>query len=87
MRRVQAFSHCTQDVDDLAPAPRLLLDPIAQRLAAHVFHRDEQLVVEQADLEHGDDVGVCELRHRERFAIEPIVVCPVTMQLEGDVAT
>ena len=52
----------------LAPRAPLLADPVAHRDPVDVFHRHEDAVAVQADVVHGHDRGVVELRHRLRLA-------------------
>jgi hypothetical protein len=49
--------------EPLAPRPRLA-EAVLQRAAAHVLHREEDAPLVDADVVHGDDVGVGEAGHR-----------------------
>jgi len=87
MRGRESLAGLEQHLDDLAPPAGRRGEPASQRFAAHVLHRDIQTIVDGCDLEHGDDVRVGELRHRDRFAVETIVARPGAMKLECDLAT
>jgi hypothetical protein len=59
-----------EHVDHLAPRPARRLQPLAQRAAVVQLHDEEDLVLDGADLVHGDDVGMRQARHRLRLAQE-----------------
>ena len=70
-RRVRALEPATRlEVrrEDVARAPLLLAQPLAERETTHVLHRDEDLVAEGADVVGGDDVRVRDLGHGLRLA-------------------
>ena len=57
-----------EHVDDLAPGSRLGGEPALDRPARDELHRQEDLVLEHADVVHGDDVRVLEPGDRLRLA-------------------
>jgi hypothetical protein len=63
-----------EPVEHLAPAARLLLQPLPQRSPLDELHRDEHVVAHLADLVDGDDLGVAETRHGLCFAHQACVV-------------
>jgi hypothetical protein len=58
--------------DDLAPCSLALPQPSAQRGPFDELHRDEPRVPDAAHLVDRDDVGVRELRHRLRLALQAL---------------
>jgi hypothetical protein len=72
MRGGEPGARFAHHAHDLAPRPRLLLQPLAQRLALDELHRDEHAVAGQrADVVHRDDVRMRQPRERLRFAQQP----------------
>jgi hypothetical protein len=67
VRRVQAAAGAGERGDDLVPRARFG-EPAPQGHALDVLHRNEQAIVGQADVVHGDHVGVREPSHRLRLA-------------------
>ena len=72
VRRLEASPRLDQRVQHLANGGAIGLDPLSQRPSLDVLHRDEDAIVDLADLIHGDDVGMGQLGHRLSFADEPI---------------
>ena len=65
----QAPARLHEDLHDLAPCPRLVLEP-GREIAGDELHRHEELLVHRAHVEHRDDVGVREPRHGLRLALQ-----------------
>ena len=63
VRGGEAPARLGEHVDHLAPGARLLLEPLAQRLALDELQGDEHLVAVLADVIHGHDMGVGEAGH------------------------
>ena len=59
-------------IEDRLHGARLGREPALESLAFDAFHDDEDLVIHLAHLEHGDHVGVRDLRHALRFAAQAI---------------
>ncbi len=68
VRGLDAAASLDEHRDDLAPAPRGRRQPAGQGLPLDELHGDEQLIIVHPDIEHADDIGVGELRHRLRLA-------------------
>ena len=66
----EALADLDEHRDDLAPRELLRVEPVAQRPAREVLHREEDLALVDADVEDADDVRVRHLRHRLRLAHE-----------------
>jgi hypothetical protein len=78
-----------EDREQLAPRTWRLGDPLAEGDAVDHLHGQEDLAVGDADVVHGDDVGVGELRHGLGFAEEALGGRAVDVsadELEGDPA-
>jgi hypothetical protein len=58
-------------------------DALLQRLALDVLEHDERHAVVLARVQHGDDVGVLELRHRARLAAEALDVLDLSADRSG----
>jgi hypothetical protein len=85
----EAASGLQEHGDDLGPRPRLT-QPLAQGLAAHELHGEEDLVAGLADLVDVDDVRVREpgegLGLAEEGGAGPGVAARVVHELDGDLA-
>ena len=68
VRGREAAPRRDEDVEDLAPRAGLVGEPALDRPARDELHRQEHLVLEHADVVHGDDVRVRQARHRLRLA-------------------
>ncbi len=71
--RRQAVACRLERGDDLAPLAAVGDQPLRERQTLHQLHRDEHAVIDAADVEHGHDVGVRQLRHRLRLAQQRVV--------------
>jgi hypothetical protein len=72
MRRQQAARRLDEHVDDLAPRPRIFLQPGREGVALHELHCDVNVtVVGGTDVVDRHDIGVRELRDRLRLPAEP----------------
>lgn len=70
-----ATASCRDDhAHHFAPAPRCL-DPLAEAHAVDQLHRDERVVLEVADVEHGHDRGMRESRECLRFTMQARAMC------------
>ncbi len=92
VRGREAAPRRDEHVEDLAPRPRLVGEPALDRPAGDELHRQEHLVLEHADVVHGDDVRVLQPRDRLRLAQQARArrvlraALPRFDQLEGDLA-
>ena len=91
VRGGQAPAGGDEDVEDLAPRARLLREPALDRPTGDELHRQEHLVVDDADVVNGDDVRVLEARDRLCFTQQArprrvLHALPGLDQLEGDLS-
>ena len=89
----QAARRLQEHVHDLAPGPRVALEPAGQGVALDELHRDVQIaVVGGADVVDADHVGVGQLGDRLGLAAQPLLgvlggeLEPRAQQLERDLA-
>jgi hypothetical protein len=73
VRGGEATAGIDDHAHDLAPGVRLL-HPLAEAHALDELHRDERVVDDVADVEHGDDGWMREQRERLRLAVQPRAV-------------
>jgi hypothetical protein len=71
MRGLQPTAGADEHAHDLAPIARRRGSPGRQGLPVDVFHGDEELLADGADVVHGDYVRVREPCHGLRFALQP----------------
>ena len=60
-----------EDLEHRIRVARFRAQPRPQRSTVDILHRDEELLAEQSDVVHRDDVGVGETCHRLRLAGQP----------------
>ena len=87
VRRRQGPGGLNEHRDDLRSGARLVGEPLRQRRAFDLGHREVHAVVVQPGIEHRHDMGVVQRSKRSAFAKQPAPlritgVCP--HQLEGD---
>ena len=90
VRGDQAAASRYEQLDDLAPAELVRVQPLAQRLTAHILHREEDVTFHAADVVDHDDVGVRQPRHclcltqQPRAALERVGTPAWADQLDRD---
>jgi hypothetical protein len=60
-----------EHLHDRGPRSRRAAEPVAQGVALHVLHRDEEHAVVDIHVVHGHDVGMRQLGHRLRLSHHP----------------
>lgn len=60
-------------VEYLSPAPWARSEPLAERAALHVLHREEDHLADLPHVIDRDDIRVIEACHRTGFASQPLV--------------
>ena len=70
----QPFARGEEDLEGGLPArARLLLQPLLEGAAFRELHGEEDAIAREADVVHGDHVGVGELGQRLRFLQQPVL--------------